>query len=93
MASFDELYNILENILFDKCIADINVFEFSYYDEIVRVEFRYTDKTFYVTTVKTLDGIPDYCYGFKAMELYTWMIRQNYDQCLIEIEKTIIGLS
>lgn len=93
MSNFDELYNILQDKLLNKCIADINQMEFEYYGEIVTVEFRYSDKMFYVIHVKNLKGELDYGYPRKEMELYNWLLRENPEICTLELEKSIFMLS
>jgi hypothetical protein len=91
--NFDELYNILEGILFNKCIADINTFDLEFDDEIANIEFRYSDKMYYVRHVKSLKGELDYGYAFRSMELYTWLLREDPHHCIAELEKTIIRLT
>ena len=93
MSNFDELYNILQDILFNKCIADINIMDFEYFGEMVRVEFRYSDKMFYVVHVTSLKGELDYGYPRGQMELYNWLLREDPKRCIAELEKTIILLS
>lgn len=86
--TFDKLYDILYGILFEG-----RVFKFKYFDEIVEVEFNHNDKMFYVECVKSLSGHLDYAYPSGHMELYNWMLRQDPQQCIVELEKTIIELS
>jgi translation initiation factor IF-1 len=86
--TFDELYNILYGILLGN-----RIFKFKYFDEIVEVEFRHDDKMFYVEVVRCLDGRKDYGYLSNKMELYNWMLRPDPQQCIVEIEKTIIELT
>ncbi len=92
MSNFSKLYEILESILYGRCIADINRFEFEYFDERVSVEFRYSDKMFYVCHVKSLSGRLDYAYAHNSMELYTWLLREDMKLCEVELEKLIISL-
>lgn len=92
MSNFDKLYETLESILYSRCIADINRFEFEYFDERVSVEFRYSDKMFYVCHVKSLTGMLDYAYTQRTMELYTWLLRPDMRLCEVELEKLIISL-
>ena len=90
VGTFDKLYDILYGILLDRCT---DRFKFNYYNEIVEIEFRYNDKMLYVLYVSDSTDFPDYGYVGNSMELYNWMLREDPQQCIVELEKTIIELT
>ena len=92
MSNFDKLYDLLYGELTKRCACDINRFEFQYFDEMVCVEFRYSDKMMYVVHVKSLKGELDYAYAHQSMELYTWLLRQDSRKCEAELEKVLFNL-